>query len=478
MGSTGISLAVIGKSKGYNVHIVMPDDTAREKYELLIAMGAVVERVRPVSIIHQNHFVNVAKRRADELNEQSMRTNSPARGYFCNQFENLANFEAHFRTTGPEILRQCGDCIDAFVMGAGTGGTLAGVARYLKPKLPNLMVVLADPQGSGLFHRVLHGILYSPTESEGTRKRHQVDTIIEGIGINRITANFEKGRIWIDTAIKVTDQEAVNMSRFLMDQEGLFLGSSSAVNCVAAVKIARQLGPGKKILTILCDEGNRHLGKFWNDNGAVILGTLVLISSFPPMFGYGTLLTLCGFTYGFPLGLIPAYIGGWAGAMLCFLAARKLLSGYKQRIADNFSQLQSVIDKGGLKLLILIRLAPYPWGIMNVVFAASSVDITTYIIATSVALIKACLHVYIGSTVKSLAEESGTSSPLRIGILVVSMILGLGVFVYISFLVRNAVNVEIGEDGEEEVILRQSGDRHSRDESFDSELDEHGDGLV
>ena len=182
--------------------------------------------MRPVSIIDKNHFVNVAKRRAEDMNLTAAKTKSLARGYFCDQFENLANFQAHYTTTGPEIYKQCGPAIDAFVMGAGTGGTLAGVCKYLKPKVPNVKMILADPQGSGLYHRVVNGILFSPTESEGRRKRHQVDTIVEGIGINRITMNWkelekdtETGK-WVDSAIKVTDQEAVDMSRYLRQHEG------------------------------------------------------------------------------------------------------------------------------------------------------------------------------------------------------------------------------------------------------------------
>ncbi|TPX39216.1 hypothetical protein SeMB42_g06411 [Synchytrium endobioticum] len=273
MGSTGISLTTIGRAKGYKVHVVLPDDTAREKYELITALGATVERVRPVSIIDRNHFVNVAQRRAEEMSLQAAQTRSQAKGYFCDQFENLANFQAHYNTTGPEIYQQCGTDIHAFVMGAGTGGTIAGVSRYLKPRIPNIKIVLADPQGSGLYHRVLHGVLYSATESEGTRKRHQVDTIVEGIGINRITMNWKQLEIgrgetmqYVDDAVRVSDQEAVDMSRYLMAQEGLFLGSSSAVNLVAAVRVARTLGPGHSIVTLLCDSGSRHLTKFWNDD--------------------------------------------------------------------------------------------------------------------------------------------------------------------------------------------------------------------
>ncbi|KAF9923962.1 hypothetical protein FBU30_005982 [Linnemannia zychae] len=269
VGSTGISLAMMAKARGYNAWIVMPDDVALEKSQLLEKLGAHVEKVRPVSIVDKNQFVNLAKRRAQEFgkdgttNEEG--SSSHKTGFFADQFENLANFEAHFTTTGPEIYRQTQGNVDAIVMGAGTGGTLAGVTKYLKTLLPDLRTYLVDPQGSGLFNKVKYNIMYSPTEKEGKRKRHQVDTVVEGVGINRLTRNFAMSEGYIDDAIRVTDQEAVDMARYLVNQEGLFIGSSSAVNCVGAVRIARELGPGHTIVTLLCDSGQRHLTKFWND---------------------------------------------------------------------------------------------------------------------------------------------------------------------------------------------------------------------
>lgn len=137
------------------------------------------------------------------------------------------------------------------------------MTKYLKALLPDLRAYLVDPQGSGLFNKVKYNIMYSPTEKEGKRKRHQVDTVVEGVGINRLTRNFAMSEGYIDDAIRVTDQEAVDMARYLVNQEGLFIGSSSAVNCVGAVRIARELGPGHTIVTLLCDSGHRHLTKFW-----------------------------------------------------------------------------------------------------------------------------------------------------------------------------------------------------------------------
>ncbi|KAI8996173.1 tryptophan synthase beta subunit-like PLP-dependent enzyme [Gaertneriomyces semiglobifer] len=295
VGSTGISLAVIAKAKGYRCHICMPDDQAQEKYDLLEKYGATVEKLRPVSIVDKNHYVNVAKRRAEEVNALYAKASDPdshdltaeereiilknGRALFCDQFENLANYQIHYRTTGPEIYTQTssssitgigsggksGDQISALVLGAGTGGTLAGLTSYLKPRLPGLRIVLADPQGSGLFHKIKHGIMYSPTEREGSRKRHQVDTVVEGIGINRVTRNFGVVERYVDDAVRVSDREAVEMSRWLVKEDGLFIGSSSAVNLVATYRTAKALGPGHTLVTLLNDHGTRHLTKFWND---------------------------------------------------------------------------------------------------------------------------------------------------------------------------------------------------------------------
>lgn len=260
----------------------MPSDQAIEKSDLLLKLGAVVERVPPAPIIDPMHFVNRARSLAAEHTADSSR---PGRGYFADQFENEANFQAHFNGTGPEIFKQCGGQIDAFVAGAGTGGTIAGVARYLKSRLPNVKIVLADPQGSGLYNRIKYGVMFDTNEREGTRRRSQVDTIVEGIGINRVTANFEAGRQLIDDAIKVDDEQALAMARWLVEKDGIFVGSSSAVNCkscppqmqsqlltclgVATARLAQALGPAHRIVTILCDSGTRHISKFWARAGVI-----------------------------------------------------------------------------------------------------------------------------------------------------------------------------------------------------------------
>lgn len=228
VGSTGISLATLCRARGYLAHICMPSDQAVEKSDLLLKLGARVDRVQPAPIVDQEHFVNQARRLAAEHTADPDRA---GRGYFADQFETEANWRAHYEGTGPEILEQSGRNLDAFVAGAGTGGTISGVAMFLKSKIPKIKVVLADPQGSGLFNKIKHGVMFYHSEREGTRRRQQVDTIVEGIGLSRSTANFEAGRQLIDDAVKVTDAQALAMATWLVENDGIFVGSSSAVNC-------------------------------------------------------------------------------------------------------------------------------------------------------------------------------------------------------------------------------------------------------
>ncbi|GMH38208.1 hypothetical protein BSKO_06092 [Bryopsis sp. KO-2023] len=256
VGSTGVSLVMVAKAVGCRCHIVMPDDAAIEKAQTLEALDAVVERVRPVSIVHPDHFVNVARRRANEESK-----NGPHGAMFADQFENLANFRAHLKT-GAEMWSQTNGKMDAFVSGAGTGGTIAGVSNYLKGKSERVKIFLSDPPGSSLYNKVTRGVMYDSVEAEGKRLRNPFDTITEGVGINRTTQNFSLAKI--DGAFKCSDREAVEMSKHLVRNDGLFLGSSTAVNCVGAVKVAKSLGPGHVIVTILCDGGARHLSKFHN----------------------------------------------------------------------------------------------------------------------------------------------------------------------------------------------------------------------
>jgi len=310
VGSTGISIATIARARGYDATIVMPDDVALEKVKALEALGADVERVRPASIVDKKQYVNLAREYALRFTRTGTRGGSKGslssdhahpcilkktassvpvglngngngnghvsfdeeprshpRGFFADQFENRSNFDAHFSGTGPEIWRQTNGQVAAFVAGAGTGGTIAGTGQFLKSMSDDILVVLADPEGSGLYNKVKHGVMYDAKESEGTRRRHQVDTVIEGIGINRLTKNIELALPVIDDAFRLTDAEAVSMARFLVQRDGLFLGSSSAVNLAACVKFVRKMGwcNGEKIVTVLCDSGARHYSKFWDD---------------------------------------------------------------------------------------------------------------------------------------------------------------------------------------------------------------------
>ncbi|MCD7466763.1 hypothetical protein HAX54_003768 [Datura stramonium] len=290
-GSTAISLATVAPAYGCRCHVVIPDDAALEKAQILEALGATVERVRPVSITHRDHFVNIARRRALEASEltstcgkenqiyandsskingqsiseekQNMQFSSEWKGgFFADQFENLANFRSHYEGTGPEIWEQTGGKLDAFIAAAGTGGTVAGVSQFLKDKNSNVKCFLIDPPGSGLYNKVTRGVMYTREEAEGRRLKNPFDTITEGIGINRLTENFKMAKL--DGAFRGTDMEAVEMSRYLLKNDGLFIGSSSAMNCVGAVRVAKALGPGHTIVTILCDSGMRHLSKFHN----------------------------------------------------------------------------------------------------------------------------------------------------------------------------------------------------------------------
>ncbi|CAN6477797.1 unnamed protein product [Victoria cruziana] len=236
-GSTAISLAMVAPAFGCKCHVVIPDDAAIEKSQILEALGATVERVRPVSITHKDHFVNIARRRASEANEiaryqeiggkneypgfchlqegkpHPVFPRSCKGGYFADQFENLANYQAHYESTGPEIWEQTGGQLHAFVSAAGTGGTLAGVSRFLQEKNQDIKCFLVDPPGSGLYNKVTRGVMYTREEAEGRRLKNPFDTITEGIGINRLTKNFMMATK-LDGAFRGTDREAVEMSRY------------------------------------------------------------------------------------------------------------------------------------------------------------------------------------------------------------------------------------------------------------------------
>ena len=257
-GSTGIALATLCASRGHACLVVMPDDQAMEKQRILGALGAVVHVVPNAAISNPHHYVNVANKAATVARDRF-----GIAAVFMNQFENEANFEIHYRQTGPELFRQCPQ-LDAFVMSSGTGGTIAGVSKYLKQVRPTCRVVLVDPPGSALYHRIEHGVAYATQQAERTLRRHRYDTLAEGIGLDRLTYNFSLGLDCIDRAIRVSDQEAVDMAHFLLEQEGLWVGSSSAMNVVGALRTALSLPPDSTVVTVICDGGQRHATRFWN----------------------------------------------------------------------------------------------------------------------------------------------------------------------------------------------------------------------
>jgi cysteine synthase len=241
-GNTGIGFAHLCNARGYRCVIVMPDNQSPEKAALLATLGAQVRVVKAVPYADPNHYQKVAPRVAAEIP-----------GAVCgNQFDNTANRDAHYASTGPEIWHETGGRIDAFVCATGTGGTLGGVARYLKQQKPGLRTVLADPPGSALYQWVKTGVL----KSEGS------SAVTEGIGIGRVTANLEGAPI--DDAVRIEDPEIVRTTYALLHREGLFLGSTSGTNVAAAVRVARELGPGHTVVTILCDGGQKYLSRFYN----------------------------------------------------------------------------------------------------------------------------------------------------------------------------------------------------------------------
>ena len=257
-GSTGISLATLCAARGHACLVVLPDDQASEKQTILTTLGAVVHIVPNCAISNPNHYVNMARRIAEIASTQF---GIPA--VFINQFENEANFHIHYTTTGREIYENCPH-MNAFVMSSGTGGTIAGVGKYIQSKNAACQIVLVDPPGSALYHRIHHGVAYAPQQQERALKRHRYDTLAEGIGLDRLTHNFLLGVDCIDDAIRVSDQEAVDMAHWLLRNEGLWVGSSSAMNVAGAVRVASSLSTGSTVVTVICDAGSRHVTRFWN----------------------------------------------------------------------------------------------------------------------------------------------------------------------------------------------------------------------
>ena len=245
-GNTGIGLTLVANALGYRTLIVIPETQTREKKDMLRLAGAELVEVPAVPYANENNYVKLSARLARELTECE-----PSGAVWANQFDNLANRQAHVETTGPEIWAQTGGKVDGFVSAVGTGGTLAGVSIALKSRNPGIAVALADPMGAALFSYYTSGEL----RSEGS-------SITEGIGQGRITSNLE-GFV-PDHSFQVPDDEAIPMVFDLLEHEGLCVGPSSGVNVAGAVRLANQLGPGHMIVTVLCDYGTRYQSKLFN----------------------------------------------------------------------------------------------------------------------------------------------------------------------------------------------------------------------
>jgi cysteine synthase A len=239
-GNTGIGLSMVANALGYRCIIVMPRTQSQEKKDAVKLFGAELVEVDAVAFAHPDHYTKVSKRIAEEQG-----------GLWANQFDNLANRRAHEETTGPEIWEQTGGKIDGFICSVGSGGTLGGISRALKARNPNIAIGIADPGGAALYHWYKDGEL----KATGT-------SITEGIGQGRVTANLED--VLVDYAYRVEDEEWLPVLFDLVKNEGLAIGGSAALNVVGAMRLAKELGPGKTIVTILCDYASRYQSKLFN----------------------------------------------------------------------------------------------------------------------------------------------------------------------------------------------------------------------
>jgi len=245
-GNTGIGLAHVANARGYRTVIVIPETQTQEKKDALRQAGAELIEVPAVPYKDPNNYVKYSGRLAEELNEKE-----EAGAIWANQFDNIANRQGHFDTTGPEIWNQTDGEVDGFICAVGTGGTLAGTGMYLKSRNADVMIGLADPMGAALYEYYTNGEL----KSSGT-------SITEGIGQGRITANLEGAPV--DIAFQIPDEEALPVMFGLLREEGLSLGTSSGVNVAGAIRLAKELGPGHTIVTILCDGAHRYASKIFN----------------------------------------------------------------------------------------------------------------------------------------------------------------------------------------------------------------------
>ena len=245
-GNTGIGLALVAAARGYKCVIVIPETQSDEKKDMLRICGADLREVPAVPYRDPNNYVKYSGRLAEEI-----AASNPNGAIWANQFDNVANRQGHIDTTGPEIWDQTDGKVDGFICAVGTGGTLAGVAMALKERNPDVKIGLADPHGAALWHYYAHGEL----KSEG-------GSITEGIGQGRITANLEG--LSVDHPYRIGDEEVVRTTFDLAQHEGLILGGSSGINVAGAIRLARELGPGHTIVTILCDGGQRYFSRLYN----------------------------------------------------------------------------------------------------------------------------------------------------------------------------------------------------------------------
>ncbi len=245
-GNTGIGLALVGNALGYSTVIVIPETQSKEKKDMLRLCGADLREVPAVPYREPGNYIHVSERLSQELNE------SEANGaIWANQFDNIANRQAHVETTGPEIWQQTAGKVDGFICAIGTGGTLAGTATSLRGLNNKIKIGLADPMGAALYNYFANGKL----RAEGS-------SITEGIGQGRITKNI--GDLKVDMPYQISDEELLLVSFDLLKNEGLCLGSSSGINVAGAIRMAKEMGPGHTIVTILCDSGTRYMSKMFN----------------------------------------------------------------------------------------------------------------------------------------------------------------------------------------------------------------------
>ncbi len=247
-GNTGIGIALVANAKGYNVKIIIPDTQSQEKFDTLIALGVELIKVPAVPFSDPNNYQHVARRIAEE----EIKTN-PNGAIFADQWNNLDNMMAHYTTTGPEILSQTNNQVDGFICSVGTGGTLSGVSRYLREKKTDIQIGIADPKGAAMYNFFQNNRV---EPSSG-------NSISEGIGLGRVTPIIEEIDK-VDYCYSIKDSDALHYIYNLVKNEGIILGGSSAINIAGAVNLAKDIGKGKTIVTILCDHGSRYQSKIYN----------------------------------------------------------------------------------------------------------------------------------------------------------------------------------------------------------------------